>query len=283
MLRCYSILTPQPWLHRAERSSSLGGGQMKITTLRTILIIAAGMLVAPLMTAAQESEAGPLYVSVDCMKSRSADYANVETEIWQPMHQELVNQGKRNSWALYSVYYGDRSKCDYYTVTTYLGEEQLNADPGYGETFEAVHADKVLTEEMRRTMASRERVATALWVSVDSTEIKEHRYAVVNMMRAEDPDVYERMESRTFKPGHEALIEGGHRAGWSVYALVSPTGTSIPYNYSTVDFMNRLGPAPVAESMMSANPDQDLEAMYEMLKLRENVSSETWVLVAATE
>ena len=171
----------------------------------------------------------------------------------------------------------------FHAVTTYLGEEQLNADPDYDETFEAVHADKELAEEMRRTMASRERVATTLWVAVDSTEIKEHRYAVVNMMHAEDSDVYERMESRTFKPGHEALLDSGHHAGWSVYALVSPTGTSIPYNYSTVDFMNRLGPAPVAESMISAHPDQDLEAMYELLKLRENVSSETWALVAETK
>ena len=35
--------------------------------------------------------------------------------------------------------------------------------------------------------------------------------------------------------------------------------------------------------MKSTNPDQDLEAMYEMLKLREKVNSEAWVPVAATE
>jgi len=256
---------------------------MQTTSLRTILIIAAGLLVPPGVATAQDEESQPLYVSVDCMKSAAADYVAVETEIWQPMHQELVNQGKRNSWALYSVYFGDRSKCDYYTVTSYLGEEQLNADPAYDETFMAVHAGKDMAKEMSRTAASRERVATELWVAVDSTEIKEHRFAVVNMMHAEDPDVYERMESKTFKPGHQALIDSGHRAGWSVYALVSPTGTSIPYNYSTVDFMNRLGPAPVAESMLSAHPDRDLEAMYEMLALREDVRSETWALVAATE
>ena len=67
---------------------------MKITTLRTILVIAAGMLVAPLMTAAQEPEAGPLYVSVDCMKSANLDQdleamyemlklrENVNSETW---------------------------------------------------------------------------------------------------------------------------------------------------------------------------------------------------------
>ena len=260
-----------------------GGKQMKITRLRSTLVGAVGLLVLSVVAMAQEAETSPLYVSVDCMKSTATDYADFEREIWQPMHQEMVNQGKINSWALYWVQYGDRSKCDFYTVTTYRGEERLNADPAYSEVFEAVHQRKDLAEAMTRTFASRQHVATDLWIMVDSTQIKEHRFAVVNTMLAEDPDVYERMESRTFKPGHQALVDSGHRAGWGVYALVSPLGTSVPYNYSTVDFMNRLGPAPVAESMLSAHPDRDLEAMHDMLKLREHIRSETWALIAATK
>jgi len=248
-----------------------------------VLLTTAGLLVLPALIAAQENEAQALYVAVDCMKSTAADYASVETEIWQPMHQELVNHGKRNSWSLYWVQYGDRSKCDYYTVTSYRGEAQLNADPAYAEVFETVHQNKNFAKAMTRTSASRQHVATELWLAIDSTEIKKHRYATVNMMHAEDPDTYETMESRTFKPGHQTLVDGGYRAGWSVYALITPIGTSIPYNYATVDFMNQLGPVPMAESMLSAHPDRDLEAMHEMLQLREGVSSETWALVATTE
>ena len=241
------------------------------------------MLSLPAETRAQDEEDKALYVAVDCMKSTAADYASLETEIWQPMHQELVNQGKRNSWALYWVQYGDRSRCDYYTVTSYHGEDQLNADPAYAEVFKTVHRDKDLVKAMMRTSASRQHVATELWVAIDSTQIKEYRFAVVNLMQAEDPDTYETMESKTFKPGHQALLDGGYRAGWSIYALISPIGTSIPYNYSTVDFMNELGPVPMAESMLSANPNRDLKAMNDMLQLRENVSSETWALIASTE
>lgn len=232
---------------------------------------------------ALDGEQRPLYVSVDCMKSTSADYTSVETEIWQAMHQELVNQGKRNSWALYRVMYGDRSKCDYYTVTTLLGHEQLNGSPSIGEIFKTVYPDGDLAEAMARTWASRQHVATELWVAVDVTEIKEHRFAVVNMMNAADPDAYERMESQVFKSGHQALLDGGHRAGWGMYALVTPIGTSIPYNYSTVDFSNYLNPVPMAEAMLLANPNRDLEEMHDLLALREQVSSQTWVLVAATQ
>lgn len=254
---------------------------MKMTTLFNAVITAA-MLAIPGVAVAQDEDRPPLYVSVDCMKSTAADYSSVEVDIWQPMHQELVNQGKINSWALYWVRYGDRAKCDYYTVTTYRGQEQLNAHPAIPHVFEAVHENEDFIKAMARTWASRQHVATELWVLVDSTELKEHRFAVVNTMYAEDPDAYERMETEVFKPGHQALVDGGHRAGWGMYELVSPLGTSIPYNFSTVDFVNHLNPVPMAEAMLSAHPNRDLEAMHELLGLRDNVRSETWALVAAT-
>ena len=244
-------------------------------------IIAAVALGVPGLVMAEDDDE-PLYVSVDCMKSATMDYANVETEIWQPMHQHLVDQGKRNSWALYWVRFGDRSRCDYYTVTTYRGQEQLDVDPDYGALFAAVHPGKDIDTAMGRTQRARELVSSELWLLVDRTEIKPHRYAIVNMMQAEDPDAYERMESMVFKAAHEGLVADGHRAGWAVYALVSPTGSDVPYNYSTVDLVNNLAPAPMAEAMIEANPDRDLEAMHELLELREHVRSETWALVNST-
>jgi hypothetical protein len=247
-----------------------------------ITIITVMALVASASGYAQKEEQPPLYVSVECMKSTTSDYINVELDIWQAMHQELVNEGKRKSWALYEVLYGDQSKCDFYAVTTLVGEEQLNQRPAYEEVFKAVHPGNDFEEAMAKTWASRKRVATELWVAVDGTEIKEYRFAVVNKMNASDADVYERMESQVFKRGHQALLQSGHRSGWGLYALVSPLGTSIPYNYSTVDFSRDLNPVPMAKAMMAANPDRDLDAMRDLLKLREQVSSETWVLIAAT-
>ena len=35
--------------------------------------------------------------------------------------------------------------------------------------------------------------------------------------------------------------------------------------------------------MLAGNPDRDLDAMYELLELRDHVLSETWALVVATE
>ena len=255
---------------------------MKVTSLH-VTIIAAAVLLTPVASYAQDEKQPKLYVSVDCMKSTAVDYASVETDIWQAMHQELVNQQKINSWALYHVLYGDRSKCDFYTVTTLRGQKQLDAAQSLEEIFQLVYPNGDFNELMARTWDSRQRVATELWEAVDGTVIQEHRFAVVNMMNASDADAYERMESEVFKPGHQALLDGGHGSGWGLYVLVSPLGSAIGYNYSTVDFSNHLNPVPMAEAIMSANPDRDLDAMQELLQLREQVRSQTWVLVAATK
>ncbi len=225
----------------------------------------------------------PVYLSVECMKSTSADYEQLEINIWKPMHQHVVDQGQRAAWALYRVAYGDRSRCDYYAVTTHAGADQLGATPDFAAAFAVVHPNVDAAKAMKNTLAAREIVAAELWMQIDRTEMQPYRYAIVNKMFAKDPVAYESMESEVFKAGHEALIADGHRSGWAVYSLVAPTGGAIPYNYGTVDYVNELGPVPMAEAMLRGNPDRDLDELYELLNLREDVLSETWELVTATE
>ena len=244
------------------------------------LFVLAALL--PCAVFADSHSTEPVYLSVDCMKSKAEGYEQLETEIWKPVHQYLVDQGQRASWALYRVKYGDRSQCDYYTVTTYVSAEQLNSAADFAGAFAAAHPGFDLVTLMNHTWTAREQASTELWIRIDQTEIQPHRYAVVNKMYAEDPVAYESMESEVFKAGHQALIDEGHRAGWAIYSLISPIGSSIPYNYGTVDFVNELGPVPMAEAMMRANPDRALDAMVELLELRNHVLSETWELVAAT-
>lgn len=252
--------------------------------MRSITTIIAAIAAAfPGVLLAQGDSESSIYVAVECMKSSAPDYEELELKVWKPVHQHLVDKGKRDSWALYKVMYGDRSRCDYYTVITYRGVGQLNADVGYEEAFAAAHSDPNIGNAVNRSLAAREHVSTELWLQVDQTELKPHRYAIVNKMFAKDPVAYETMESLVFKAGHQVLIDGGHRSGWAVYALVSPIGTSVPYNYGTVDFVNELGPVPMAEAMLEGNPNRNLERMNELLALRDHVLSETWALVASTE
>jgi hypothetical protein len=250
-------------------------------TVLTLMLVAAAI---PCVSAAQEEAGGTLYVEVSCMKSTSADYVDVETEIWQPIHQQAVKQGKQAGWAVYWVLHGDRSVCDYYTVNTYRGLEQLNAAGDPSEYFAAAHPGKNWDEAWQRTVASRDHVRSQLWVWLDGVPGGDHRFMAVNQMYAEDGPAYVQFEQETWKPIHQALVEGGHSAGWGLYALSSPHGSSIPYNYGTVDLMKQLGPVPIAEAIGSAHPDADVAAILQQgLDLRDHVLGETWMLIASTE
>ena len=254
---------------------------MKQAFITALFVIVAAA--TPRMALAQDDDAVPVYLGVECMKSTSSGHEQLERDVWKPVHQYLVEKKQRARWALYRVAYGDRSRCDYYAVTTYVGAAQLHAPADFAAAFEAVHPDKDADAILGDTLAARDIMATELWMQVDSTEVGPHRYVIVNKMYARDALAYESMESEVFKAGHEALIADGHRAGWAVYSLVSPLGNAIGYNYGTVDFVNELGPVPMAEAMLRGNPDRDLDAMHELLELREQVLSETWELVAATD
>jgi hypothetical protein len=229
-----------------------------------------------------EADKQPLLVVTHCMKSASPDYLGVETDLWLPMHQRMIKEGKKISWALYRVLYGDRSKCDYYVVESYLGEDQLNqAHQVVDKVFSAVHPGQDMTKAMLRTESSREIVASSLWVSVDAVEIKPHKFVTVNWMLADDPEKYIALERNMWKPVHQVLADNGHRAGWGLYVLVSPAGDAHEYNFATVDFSSKIGRVPVRIAMKSAHPKKDPDTIEaQTSSVRHYVYGQTWVRIA---
>jgi hypothetical protein len=232
---------------------------------------------------AQAQDAPTVYAQVHCMQSTSADYEAVETEIWQPMHQAVVDRGMKLGWAFYGVSYGDASECDYYTVNQYAGEEQLNADVDYEAIFAEVHPDKSWDDAWRQTYDTRRIVRSELWTMVDGVQGPDAPMIAVNLMWADDGDAYEAMESEVWKPVHQVLTDDGDRAGWAFWSLMSPGGTEVPYNYATVDALNHIGLAPIADAFAVAHPDVDSEAvMAESETVRSLVRSEIWTLLSGT-
>ncbi|MDX1740552.1 MAG: hypothetical protein R3178_04625, partial [Rhodothermales bacterium] len=132
---------------------------MSIRTWPHVAALCILSLLAGVQASAQDAE--PTYVILDCMKSTSSEYADLETEVWKPMHQELVKQGKKLQWALYWVLFGDRSVCDYYTANV-VTESQLDAWGGFEDVFAVVHPDKDMDKVMSETAAAREMVWTEL-------------------------------------------------------------------------------------------------------------------------
>lgn len=225
-----------------------------------------------------------LYVVANCMQSESPDYVRTEREIWQPIHQEMVDRGQIAGWALYEVRFGDRSECDYYTVDRYRGSEALdNAFSNLDEIFAKVHPDADMDEAMARSLASRKHKASYLLAVIGGVPPESFRYAHVNWMNAPDAGAYVNLEMTLFTPVHRALVDAGTTKGWLLEELVKPRGTSASYNFVTVDFVDSLAPIQFGQYLKKVHPDRDLGEMWDQTDAaRDMVRSETWRLVART-
>jgi len=248
------------------------------------LLLPLGWLALPVHSVAAEEKNEPVFIISHCMKVKSQNYLSVEKDMWLPMHQELVNQGKKKNWALYRVLYGDRSNCDYYVIESYVGEEQLSeAHDSLEEIFNKVHPGQNIEEAMNKTESSRDMASTSLWVKIDTVGIKPHTFVTVNWMNAKEPDKYISLERNIWKPIHQELLNKGHIAGWGLYALASPRGSLQGYNFATVDFSNKLGPLPIESALKSVHPNKNIDDIFdEASTVREDVYSQTWVKIANT-
>jgi hypothetical protein len=245
-------------------------------------------LAMPILIAASPAPAqvdSTLYLVVDCMKSTSPDYVNVEQEIWKPIHQELVRQGRKGFWALYGVRFGSRDECDYYTVNTYFGTEALQRGmPDLADIFAEVHPDMDFDEAMQRTWASRKMVRTQLWLGVGGIQAESFRYVYVNLMSAPDANAYVELERTVFMPVHKALVADGLMKGWALYQLASPYGTDIEYSHATVDFMDDIGYLPFGDYLSNVHPDRDVDEIWSATnEARSIVLSELWYVIDRTE
>lgn len=253
----------------------------RLPLIRIPALLAVVLFAAPILQAQPDSTT---YLVVDCMKATSPDYLKVEQEIWKPIHQDLVDQGRKLSWALFRVEFGSREECDFYTVNRYLGQAALdNPYDGVNEVFQKVHPQKDFGEAMKRTDTSRRRVSTQLWAVIGGVGPKDFRYVHVNRMNAENGGAFVRHEMDVFRPVHQALVADGITKGWVIQSLVRPTGSSIGYNFATVDFVDSLGEIPFGDYLMKVHPDSNLTKIWEETgATRDLVYGETWRLVERT-
>lgn len=137
------------------------------------LIPTAFLLGAFVNTGFTQQAATPPIVEVACMKVdpvKNAEYLALEHDIWKPMHQERIRQGRMRSWTVYAVRYpvGTQRECDYRVVNTY--NSLADIDRPIAEIVAKVHPNTPFAELARRTYAARELVRGELWYQVDQTQ-----------------------------------------------------------------------------------------------------------------
>ncbi len=90
---------------------------MRMLQLTTLLGLAC-------LSAFAQPATPPKYVQIDYMKvepGRGQQYVKLEQDIFKPIHEDRINKGTIESWAVYSVRYpaGTNREYDFVTATVY--------------------------------------------------------------------------------------------------------------------------------------------------------------------
>ena len=127
-----------------------------------------------LRTDATSSDSAPPsnYFEIEYMKVKdgmAAEYVKTEKEIWKPLHQVLVNDGKRSSWSLWSLVIpgGTGRSHEYATGNGFSSYKQMAGD-NYEEAFKKAHPGKDMQATLDKTEKTRDLVRSEIWEVVDS-------------------------------------------------------------------------------------------------------------------
>jgi hypothetical protein len=138
------------------------------------LVIVSAFLAGTLVPIGKTQQKSPKYIEVTYMKvdpSRESDYVKLERELWKPLHQERIKEGKLRAWHLFGVKFpfGTDEKYSYVTMNTFDELSQLE-NPGIEQLLGKVHPGLKPDDFINRTFKSRDLVRGEVWVLIDQAE-----------------------------------------------------------------------------------------------------------------
>jgi hypothetical protein len=259
-----------------------------------LALVGAGLLGSPAQAQDEgEGESSQIVAQVSYMKAEPGEvgkYLNLEREIWKPIHQERMNDGKILRWSLYSVRYPGGTGHDYNYVTVTFHESRADVEnPEFGTYAERAHPDKNLSVLFERMYDARELVRSELWTRVDRLVPEDPQsgpapFLQVDYMKVEPTAAsdYVSLEQDVWKPVHQARVDAGMMSRWALWAMTLPHGTGQPYNFAAVNGYQSMAdmggyPENVWEEV---HPDRNVEKIVKRTTAaRDNVQGELWELV----
>jgi hypothetical protein len=243
------------------------------------------------LTAFCQNATAPKYVSIAFIKSKSADFINIEKEQWVPVHRQLIRDGKKIAWYMYRVKYPTGTKKDYDYVRFNVFADWKQAEGPYAglpETLKKIHPDFNADEFNKKVSASREIVWEQLHQVIDEAVITKtpSQYIIVNEVKTVpgQESEYVKMEISYFKPFHAERVSRGLMNNWSLYKLSLPYGEKYDHNYVTLngykawEDITKNPPPSVWEKVHGSVNFNDVHS--EILAKRITVNNEIWELAA---
>ena len=170
-------------------------------------------------------------------------YTKMESDIWKPMHQKLVNDGKLLWWGLYAIPFpgGTGSEYQYATVRIFKDLAQSGSEWDFMKVFKAVHPKMDINVATKRTIDSRDLVKAvrmSQWGQFFNEGSTGNKVLTVVYINVKDgkADDYVNVEKSMWEPMHRMEMAKGKREGWQGWALDMPWGAKNHYNRVSVDF-----------------------------------------------
>lgn len=257
------------------------------TMLFPLLVLAFVLGVIPIIGNAQN---GPnVFAIVDFMKVKPADegkYLELEKNIWNPLHQARIDQGKITGWILYRVLYtGTNDPYNYVTITFFDNPANLE-DPWSGIDPKKILSGKDTDKAFDETLKSRDLVTSQLIFRQDEALPEGGpvaiKYIQIDYMKVKpgNEGAYLDVEKNIWKPIHQEFIKAGSRAGWSLWNEVYPAGSGSDYQYITANYFSeftKIGTADYNAAINKAHAGKDIDAMgVKTTNSRDLVRSELW-------
>lgn len=233
------------------------------------------------------------YVTIDYYKAaagKAQDYVRLELDLWKPIHQDRLNNGKITSWKLYGVRYpnGDEREYDY-TVMTEFPEFAAMENPYSGTDFKKVLGDQKYAQMRGMTGPARKMVRQDLLRIAESTDgwskadAKVLDVAFLKAVEGKTDDLL-KVQRDYFKASSEDAVKSGLKTGWATMGLRLPYRGDTPYNWISFDAFTGLA------QMETSRPKEFVDKWrektrpaYVMLNAsRVRVRGELWQLIGQT-
>jgi hypothetical protein len=225
----------------------------QISTLAMLVLLACSLAMvsatASAFASASSGSEHTVYLQIDYYQVQPGSapaFVAMHEELWLPVHEERIGDGKIIGWSLYdALITGPTVDYDFVAITM---TETYGALYGADEPdlIARVHAGRG-ADALAETMSEGYRIVNSeIWrmngaALPDGADEPAGRYITKNYMDSRGASgEHESMELDFWKPIHYVRIDQDILNSWSMYTMVKPGGASIRYNYSTIDYYDRL-------------------------------------------
>ncbi len=242
------------------------------------VVLALSMVMAP--AHAQDAPTAKV-ARVEFMKilpGKGAEYQKLES-LWKTeIHQDRVNKGQVESWNLFVAMYPGGTKREYDVVAMHIFSSFEKMETMLDE------AQNAKVQKFPAANELREMVRYEIWgLGATAGDPFAGNFADVRFHKAINGNGAEYVGAirDLWKPLNEELIKKGSRKGWLFFSVMFPGGTSRPYDWITLDSLDKFGDV-AGNSFSGADQDRLRLALEVSSRGRETPINEYWRLVDRT-